>query len=347
MNSVVARARRWVIGALVAGTSSALAAQTVVLDGPTAPTLPSVTPAFTLRATGFGPARPFLITLQIATNVEFVGVLALDSVFTSPDSVVAVQVTRPLPSERQVFWRARVRALAGPVFESAISAPHLVPRWLTLITPNSPSGDIFNTRLPLFVWRSAPITKLAGPWLYDVEISSGGRPQSGAAGLTDTTFRPPAELQANTSYRWNVRAYLRGGESFRVASFASFLIVDPPLPTTTIFYQNFPNPFPSATAFSTCFWFDVGEPGGRVSLDVLDLRGNLVRTLIPGPDGQSTFTAGRYGRGSPGAGSNCDNRFVWDATANDGRTVAKGIYLVKFQLGSTPPSIRRVFFLGR
>ncbi len=336
--------RRVVIGALMAVLPGALVAQTVVLDGPTATTLPSVTPAFTVRATGFGPARPFLITLQIATSADFIGALALDSTFTSPDSVVAVQVTRPLPSESQVYWRARVRALAGPVFESAIGAAHLVPRWLTLKQPLT--GNL-ETRLPLFIWSSAPITRLAGPWLYDIEITSGGRPQGGAAGLTDTTFRPPAELQANTSYRWNVRAYLRGGESIRVASLASFLVVDPTLPTTTIFYQNFPNPFPSATAFSTCFWFDIGEPGGRVSLDVLDLRGNLVRTLIPGPDGQSTFAAGRYGRGSPGAGSNCDNRFVWDATANDGRTVAKGIYLVKFQLGSTAPSIRRILFLGR
>lgn len=347
MNSVVARVRRLAIGALIAFAPSVLVAQIVVLDGPTSATLPSVTPAFTVRAIGLGPARPFLITLQIATSPNFIGALALDSTFTSPDSVVAVQVTRPLPSESQVFWRARVRALAGPVFESAISAPHVVPRWLTLISPNSLSGDILNTRLPLFIWHSAPITRLAGPWLYDIEITSAGRPQGGAARLTDTTFRPPAELQANTSYGWNVRAYLHGGESIRVASLASFLVVDPTLPTTTIFYQNFPNPFPSTTAFSTCFWFDVGEPGGRVSLDVLDLRGNLVRTLIPGSDGQSTFAAGRYGRGSPGAGSNCDNRFVWDATANDGRTVAKGIYLVKFQLGSSPPSFRRVFFLGR
>ena len=346
MNVVVARARRMAGVALIAFTSSVLTAQTVVLDGPTATTLPSVTPAFSVRAIGLGPARPFLITLQIATSADFNGALALDSTFTSPDSVVAVQVTRPLPSEAQVFWRARVRALAGPVVESAISVPHLVPRWLTLIKP-LPSGEILNTRLPLFIWRSAPITRLAGPWMYDIEITSGGRQQGGAAGLTDTTFVLPAELQANTSYRWSVRAYLRGGESIRVASLASFLVVDPALPTTTIFYQNFPNPFPSTTSFSTCFWFDIGEPGGRVSLDVLDLRGNLVRTLIPGADGQNTFVAGRYGRGSPGAGSNCDNRFVWDATANDGRTVAKGIYLVKFQFGSTPPSFRRVFFVGR
>ena len=95
-----------------------------------------------------------------------------------------------------------------------------------------------------------------------------------------------------------------------MASLASFLIVDPPLPTTTILYQNFPNPFPSATAFSTCFWFDVGEPGGTVSLDVLDLRGNVVRTIVPTLDGVTQFAAGRYGRGAPGAGSAALSRNV-------------------------------------
>ena len=116
-------------------------------------------------------------------------------------------------------------------------------------------------------------------------------------------------------------------------SSATFLVTDQPVPTRTLLYQNFPNPFPSSVAFATCIWFDVAPPGARVSLDVTDLRGNLVRTLIPGVDGQRDFAPGRYGRGSPGAGSNCDNRFVWDGTGSDGRTVAPGVYLLRFQAG--------------
>ena len=165
--------------------------------------------------------------------------------------------------------------------------------------------------------------------------------------LADTTFIPPLDLQANTSYKWNVRATAPNGESLLVASEGSFVIVDPALPTTTILYQNFPNPFPSPSAFATCFWFDVGEPGARISLDVLDLRGNLVRTIIPGDDRIADFLPGRYGRGIPGLGNNCDNRFVWNGTSNDGRTVARGAYLLRFVENNKAPVFRKIIFQGR
>jgi len=144
-----------------------------------------------------------------------------------------------------------------------------------------------------------------------------------------------------------VRASLGNGESVRVASVGSFVITDPPLPTTTLLYQNFPNPFPSAASFVTCFWFDVGAPGARVALDVLDLRGNLVKNIVPGSDGVSRFDAGRYGRGAAGSASNCDNRFVWDGTGTDGRTVAPGVYLARFRADGGAPTFRRIVFRGR
>jgi hypothetical protein len=339
-----------VLGAILLVTAglapAALQAQLVVLDGPNGATLPSVTPTLEFRASGLGPARPLEVRIQISTTPDFVG-LVLDSTITSADTAFTVQVTRPLPSETQVYWRARARALAGLVYESVVTGPRAVPAWLQLVTPNSPTGNSFDIRRPLFVWRSAPVTAATGPWRYDVELTSAGRPEVGVAGLSDTTFRPAIDLQANTSYRWSVRAFLRNGESVRVASAGSFVITDPPLPTTTLLYQNFPNPFPTANAFATCFWFDVGEPGATVSLDVLDLRGNLVKTIVPASDGVRDFTPGRYGRGLAGGASNCDNRFVWDATANDGRTVAPGVYLARFRAGTGAPIFRRIVFVGR
>lgn len=325
---------------------AALRAQIVVLTGPEGPVLPSLTPTLQFRASGLGPARPLEVRIQISTTPDFVG-LVLDSTLTSVDSSFTVQVTRLLPSDAQVYWRARVRALAGPVYESAITGPRTVPTWLQLVTPNSPTGNSFDIRRPLFVWRSAPVTAATGPWRYDLELTSPGGPEVGVSGLTDTTFRPSIDLQASTSYRWSVRAYLRNGESVRVASAGSFVITDPLLPTSTLLYQNFPNPFPSANAFATCFWFDVGQPGATVSLDVLDLRGNLVKTIVPASDGVRDFAPGRYGRGPAGGSSNCDNRFVWDATANDGRTVAPGVYLARFRAGTSAPIFRRIVFIGR
>ncbi len=347
--------RRWVgaavvyCGAALVTLPRLLSGQTVAVDGPAAVALPSLTPSLVVRALGFANLRPLRVRVQIATSVDFaVGSLVVDSSFTTSDTTIAVQITRALPSEATVYWRASVQGTSGAVAESPITGPRTVPAWLTLVSPN-PASEGLDVRRPLFVWKSARITPAAGPWSYTLEVTlvSNGRPELGVAGLSDTTFRAPTNLQANTPYLWNVRATLPNGDFVRVASTGSFVITDPALPTTTIFYQNFPNPFPSATAFGTCFWFDIGEPGGTVSLEVLDLRGNVVRTIVPSLEGVSQFAAGRYGRGAPGAGSNCDHRFVWDGTASDGRTVAPGVYVARFRSGTGAPTFRRILFKGR
>jgi hypothetical protein len=343
---VIQAVRAMLVACLLAGASNARA-QTVVLEGPAGTTLPSLTPAFTLRASGFGASRPLTVTLQIATVPDFTAGVLVDSTFTTADTVVAIQVTRLLTSEAQVFWRARVSGPDGGSAESVITGPRTVPVWLELIEPNSPAGDIVDSRRPRFVWRSARVTPLLGVWRYAIEVTVDGRAEQGAAGLLDTTYRAETDLQTSTSYKWSIRATLDNGTNVTANSKATFLVTEEPLPLRTLLYQNFPNPFPSPVAFSTCIWFDVASPGARLSLDVTDLRGNLIKTLIPGVDGQRDFQAGRYGRGAPGAGSTCDNRFVWDGTGNDGRSVAAGVYLLRFQSGRGAPTFRRMLFIGR
>ena len=322
-------------------------AQTVVLTGPPETVLATVTPSLTVRASGFPLARPFRISIQAATTPDFSSSVVLDSVFTSNDSITTVQITRPLPSDGTVYLRAIVEPPTGFPVTSATFGPKRVPPWLTLITPKSANGDIFSIRQPLFVWRSALVHPSTGGWTYELEISTKGGTEVAAGGLRDTTFRPSTNLQANTPYLWSLRAKLGTGATIRLSSAATFQIIDPLLPTTTIFYQNFPNPFPSASSFTTCFWFDLGEPGGRVAIDVLDARGNFVKSVVTASDASVSFTPGRYGRGAPGAGSNCDNRFVWDGTGADGRVVAPGVYLVRFRVGNEPPIFRKALFRPR
>lgn len=334
------------LGLLLAGGARTLRAQAVTIDVPSGTTLGTLTPTIQTRALGFAGQLPLLVTLQVSITAD-IGSLYIDSTFASNDTVMSIVPSRPFPSEAQVWWRVRVRGANGLTFDSNIVGPRTVPPWLSLVTPNSPNGNSFDIRRPQFVWRAAPVAPSLGPWVFDVEVTSNGRAELSVAGLRDTTFRSSVDLQANTSYRWNVRGTLRGGTTTRVNSLGSFVITDPPLPTTTLLYQNFPNPFPSPIAFATCFWFDVGAPGARVSLEVRDLRGNLVRTIIPGAGESGTFEPGRYGRGAPGASSNCDNRFVWDGTATDGRTVAPGVYLARFSANNGPPTFRRIVFRGR
>lgn len=321
-------------------------AQTVTVNAPAGGTFTSATPTWQVRAAGFAAQLPLQVTLQVGLSSDF-STVAIDSTFTTADTLFSVTPSRPLPSETPVWWRVRVRGQNGQVVQSAIGGPRLTPAWLTLLTPNSPKGDGFEIRRPLFVWRAAPVSDAVGPWSFDLEITTTYGAEVSVAGLRDTVFRPTVDLKASTSYRWNVRATLKGGESVRVYSQGTIIITDPALPTSTLLYQNFPNPFPSPSAFATCFWFDVGSPGGRISLDVRDLRGNLVRTIVPGPDGNVLFEPGRYGRGAPGAASNCDNRYIWDGTANDGRTVAPGVYLARFVANNGAPTFRKIVFRGR
>lgn len=324
-----------------------LSAQSATLEGPTGTTLPSLTPTFTLRVAGMEASRPLAVTLLIATSPDLASGVLLDSTFVTADTIIGIQVTRLLPGAAQVFWQARVQGSNGVSVQSALTGPRTVPAWLELITPNSTTGDILDTRRPRFVWRSARVTPLLGAWSYAVDITSAGLSEQGTSGLSDTTYRAVTDLQADTPYRWSVTASLPNGTSVTASSNATFLIADEPLPLRTLVYQNFPNPFPSPVAFSTCIWFDVAAPGARIALDVTDLRGNLIRTLIPARDGQRDFLPGRYGRGAPGAGNTCDNRFVWDGTGNDGRSVAPGVYLLRFQAGRSAPTFRRMLFIGR
>jgi hypothetical protein len=72
-------------------------------------------------------------------------------------------------------------------------------------------------------------------------------------------------------------------------------------------YQNVPNPF----NLSTTIRFDVAEDGGRVTLQIFDVRGSLVRTLLDAP---------------VGAG---DKSVRWDGRDDAGSAVATGVYLYR------------------
>ncbi|MDQ3698603.1 MAG: hypothetical protein M3373_11365, partial [Gemmatimonadota bacterium] len=167
-----------------------------------------------------------------------------------------------------------------------------------------------------------------------------------APALLDTDFTPAADLEANTSYRWAVTARLANGDTVRVASAATFVILSSNEPLRTLLFQNFPNPFPSATSATTCIWFDLREDG-HVRVEIFDLRGSLVRTLVPGESISGYLPAGRYGRsGNPVTGGGCDPRLSWDGTARNGRTVPAGVYLVRL-VADGRSLTRKLLFRGR
>jgi len=165
------------------------------------------------------------------------------------------------------------------------------------------------------------------------------------ASLTDTVFTSFVDLESNTSYRWFVIARLSTGDTTRVDSFASFVILNPNAPIATVLYQSFPSPFPNARVTSTCVWFDLAHQSS-VRLDVLDLRGNFVATILPGNGFTSTLPPGRYGRVAIGSDSGCDQRLTWDGRDDRGRYVPPGVYLIRL-IADGKQDTKKVLFKGR
>ena len=110
----------------------------------------------------------------------------------------------------------------------------------------------------------------------------------------------------------------------------------------TVLYQNFPNPFPSATSPTTCLWFDLSE-ASEVTLAVYDLRGHLVRTIVPSPTVTGNLGAGQYGRLSSGPNGGCDMRFSWDGRGSDGHTLPAGLYLARLHANGHWQTKKMVF----
>ena len=262
----------------------------------------------------------------------------------------AITLTRPLPSGATVFVRATARASNGDVVFSSTFA-RIVPPWLRLISPNDLNGNTLETQRPRFVWSSARVSVPPGPWVYDLQIRNVGSGQTlFYSNLADTSFVPPIgttgiPLEFNTSYRWSVTARLATGDLQTVDSHSSFVIVNPTVPLATLLYQNFPNPFPTATSSATCVWFDLSAPAA-VTLDVYDLSGRHVVNIVPGPEGIRNYTAGRHGRVAPGAAlPGCNGNIQWDGRGRDGRFVPPGVYILRLRAGRVE-SVKKVVYRG-
>lgn len=331
----------------ISALEASVAAQTVVVIGPAESTIPTTTPTFTIKALDFPvTSRPLFFTLFISRNASAetgdIETLTQTGGFSIGDTIVTLRVTRPLPHITQVYWRARVNLETANPYFSSVTGPRLAPSWLTLV---SPIGGTISERQPTLKWESAPIDAEVGAFEYEFEVFDPKGPfLSGTTG--EKSILVPKPLEANLRYTWRVTARAPGNPTAPGGSVTvngpEFRITDPTLPTTTILYQNFPNPFPSASSLNTCIWFDVGGSGARITLDVLDLRGSLVKRIIT----PSRYDAGKYGPGSVNSGIRCDTRFMWDGTDNNGRFVAPGVYMIRFTANGKA-TFKKMLFKGR
>ncbi len=133
-------------------------------------------------------------------------------------------------------------------------------------------------------------------------------------------------------------------DEITVTSPSTFTIASAEQPTVTLFYQNFPNPFPSERSPDTCFWFDLGRRS-QVRLTIYDIRLREVKNIVPGAL-SANLPAGAYGRQGDATQSGCDTRLLWDGTDDRGRTVPRGVYLARFEADGFSDT-KKVLFLGR
>lgn len=299
----------------------------------------SPAPQILVQGTPGPPANaPYSVTLEVALEPLFVAPIAVRS---SSNLDASFQLDSLLPEHAIVYFRGRIFDRFGNVHEQVRSFP--VRSWLKLVSPTRSVNDVLFSRQPTFTWSSPPVTLPPGPWTYLVTITNTANGQNNQYTANDTTFIPPSPLQACTSYRWNVHAQMVNGPASNQTTANSpgtFVIQTKECPTATFFYQNFPNPFGAGLQANTCFWFDLAHRA-NVSLNVYDLRGRHVRTIVPGllP---AQLDSGAYGR-QTGTESGCDTRLQWDARDALGRPVPPGAYIAIFTADGLRSTIKILY----
>lgn len=94
------------------------------------------------------------------------------------------------------------------------------------------------------------------------------------------------------------------------------VIVEPPVEELAGFRigQNYPNPFQQSTRIP--YGVPAAQPGARIRVDVFDMSGRLVKTVVDGTAGSGEYEA------------------VWDGRDSGGAAVASGVYFYRLTAGS-------------
>lgn len=339
--ALVASVARVVLLVLVAATARA---QSISIGIATIADSISPAPVMLVQAITPPDQTGATITLELAAEGQFRAPFLVRSASGSSASFVVDQL---LPERTVVFFRARLLDQAGTVIaESVIS--RRVRSWLRLVSPTRATNDVLFSRQPQFVWSSPAITLPPGPWQYSVVvINTASGVATAPQTVNDTTFVPSFQLDACTSFRWQVTARAVNGDATSqttVTSPGTFVIQTPDCPTATIFYQNFPNPFGRGTPQSvTCFWFDLARTAA-VKLTVYDIRLREVRHVVPGRL-PSQLVAGAYGRQNDANQSGCDGTLSWDGRDDAGRDVPPGVYVAVFDADGIH-SVKKIVYRG-
>ena len=278
--------------------------------------------------------------LQIASDSAFDTIVHEDTVVDAS----SVTLSDPLAAGEGLWWRVVGETEIGVVHASAAVGPFTMEPWVRLATLNDVESEFIEDRTPLLVWDPLPAAPPIGPLEFDIEIISAitGEIFLLIAGMPDTSAVVVEPLPFNVPFRWRVIVQTAMGAVDTAESVAPFVVVSADAPPVTLLYQNFPNPFPRIGVPSTTIWFDLAE-ASTASLSVYDIRGRLVRRMVPdarqGCTAQMRLEAGSYGR-------TADPPCVatsWDGTTDDGERLPPGIYLIRLMTERGSHTVRTLY----
>jgi len=286
---------------------------------------------------------PVVFTLDLAEDSLFQSILVRDSVV----GTFARRIQEPLPPRTRLFWRVEARSIQGVTLATAPQGPLEVPSWVSLDVLNDPGGTQIADPQPEFRWTAMDLPGPAGPFTFELHVvlDREGEVLQAYPGLGEQQHRLGEPLPFNVPLRWRVIAQARTGAADTVTSAGPFVVTGGANPPVTILYQNFPNPFPNSAEGirETRIWFDLAEES-TVALAVYDMRGRLVRRLIPGRGcGPVELPPGLYGREEGSSPDPCST-FVWDGEDDRGQGVAPGVYLLRLRAGGVVEIRRMVFW---
>lgn len=318
---------------------SALPLREVTVEG----RLTSLAPQFEWDTPSLHPlGLPVTFRLEVARDSSFQDVILRDSVV----GTFARRLQVPLPPRTRFFWRVTARSAQGIGSGTPAQGPFDVPSWVGLDVLNEAGGMQVDNPHPEFRWTAVALPPPAGPFTFDLQVLSdrAGEVIQSHEGLREGRFRIEDPLPFNVPLRWRVIARARTEQADTVTNAGPFVVTGGANPPVTILYQNFPNPFPNPEAgtWLTRIWFDLAR-ASTVDLAVFDLRGRLVRRLIPAAGCAAVeLPPGLYGREEGDPADPCLS-FSWDGRGDGGREVSRGVYLLRLRAGGVE-EIRRVVY---
>lgn len=303
----------------------------------------SIAPSFNWIAPLVHPQmRPVLYRVEVATDTAFAEIVYSDTIRES----FSLSARRPIRPAAALYWRVTAESPVGVRRSTPRAGPFVMPDWVRLTRFAGPGVTFTDSERPEFTWSPLEAPAPAGPFTYTLQVLSA---ETGAIVQSVQSAAPPHRLEnplvPNVSYRWRIIAAARNGVADTVETTSPFVVQTSGQPPATLLHPTFPNPFPRLGVSEARIWFDLAE-AGAVELGVYDLRGRLVRQLIPAQPGCGAveLEAGVYGRGAGALGSSAECAVTsWDGRDASGELVPRGVYLLRLRTAGRALTQRILF----